>query len=72
MIILNKDTSADLELELDFGLGTIGTIETATLHAAALDSREANITASTKVDSLKQPKCSVIVPHATGLRLTLV
>jgi hypothetical protein len=47
-------------------------VETETLHAPALDSREAHITASTKVGSLKQGKCSVTVPHATGLRVTLI
>jgi hypothetical protein len=46
-------------------------VQTETLHAPALDSREAHITNSTKSDSLKQGKCSVVVPHATGLRVTL-
>jgi len=36
-----------------------------------MDSREAHITTSTKTDSLKQGKCSVIISRATGLRLTL-
>ena len=71
MIILNKDAAADLEVELDFGRGVSGAVETEILHAPALDSREAHITTSTKTDSLKQGKCSVTVPHATGLRLTL-
>src|SRR5229473_4630014 len=71
VIILNKDAIADLEVELDFGRGFSGAVETETLHAPALDSREAHITTSTKSDSLKQGKCSVIVPHATGLRLTV-
>jgi hypothetical protein len=71
VIILNKDRIADLAVELDFGGGVSGTVETEILHAPALDSREAHITASAKTDSLKQGKCSVTVPHATGLRLTL-
>ena len=71
MIILNKDAVADIEVELDFGRGVSGAVETVTLHAPALDSREAHITASTKTDSLRQGKCSVTVPHATGLRLTV-
>jgi hypothetical protein len=70
VIILNKDPVADLELELDFG-GESGAVETETLHAPALDRREAHITASTRADSLKQGKCSIIVPHATGVRITL-
>jgi len=71
VIILNKDAAADLEVELDFGRGTSGAVQTEILHAPALDSREAHITTSMKADSLKQGKCSVTVPHATGLRLTL-
>jgi hypothetical protein len=71
VIILNKDAGADLEVELDFGRGVSGAIETEILHAPALDSREAYITTPTKTDSLKQGKCFVTVPRATGLRLTL-
>ncbi len=72
LIILNKDAVTDLEVEVDFGRGISGQIETETLHAPALDSREAHITTAKKTDSVKQGKCSVIVPRATGLRLTLV
>lgn len=71
VIILNKDSIADLEVELDFGPGVSGAVETEKLHAPALESREAHITTSTKTESLKQGKCSVIIPRATGLRLTL-
>ena len=71
VIILNKDASADVEVELDFGTSARGTVETETLHAPALDSREAQITKLTKADSLKQGKCSVVVPHASGLRVTV-
>lgn len=71
VIILNKDAREDLDVELDFGRGVSGAVETETLHAPALDSREAHITRSTEKDSLTQGKCSVTVPRATGLRLTL-
>ena len=71
VILLNKDAIADLEVEIDFGRGVNGAVETEILHAPALESREAHITTSTKTDSLKLGKCSVTVPHATGLRLTL-
>ena len=67
----HKDAGADLEVELDFGRGVSGAVETEILRAPALDSRETYITTSTKTDSLKQGKCSVTVPHATGLRATL-
>jgi hypothetical protein len=59
-------------VELDFGHGMNGTAESETLHAPALDSREAHITSLTKPDSLKRGKCSVVVPRAKGLRLTLI
>ena len=71
VIILNKDAAVELEVELDFGRGVSGVVQTETLHSPALDSREAHITTATKTDSLKQGKCSVTVPHAAGLRVTL-
>ena len=71
VIILNKDAAADLEVELDFGCDASGVVQTEVLHAPALDSREAHLTTSTKSDSLKQGKCSVTVPHATGVRVTV-
>jgi hypothetical protein len=72
VIILNKDAVTDLEVELDFGRGMSGVVETETLQAPALESREAHITTSTKIGSLKQGKCSVIISRATGLRLTVI
>src|ERR1700728_2502662 len=72
VVILNKDAERDLELTLDFGSSRSGAVAPATLHAPAPDSRYAHITRSTKTDSLKQGKCSVIVPHATGLRVTVI
>jgi hypothetical protein len=71
VIILNKDAVADVEAELGFGHGMSGAVKSETLHAPALDSREAQITASTKTDSLKQAKYLATVPSATGLRVTL-
>ena len=71
VIMLNKDAATDLEVELDFGRGVSGAVETEILHAPAIDSREAHITTATKTDSLKQGKCSVTIPHAAGLRVTL-
>jgi hypothetical protein len=68
VIILNKDAIADLEVELDFGRGVSGAVETEILHAPSPDSREAHITTSTKTDSLKQGKSSVIISRATRLR----
>ena len=71
VIILNKDATADIDVEADFGHGANGGVETETLHAPALDSREAEVTTLTKADVLEHGKCAVVVPHATGLRMTL-
>jgi hypothetical protein len=72
VIILNKDAVANLEVELDFGSGARGIVETETLYAPALDSREAHIATPTTADSLNQGRCLVTVPRATGLRLTVI
>jgi hypothetical protein len=71
VIILNKEAATELEVEADFGGGMNGVMETETLQAPGLESREAHITASTKVGSLKQGKCSVVVPRASGVRLSV-
>jgi len=71
VIILNKDALADIDVELELGRGIRGAVESETLHAPSLDSRETHISKSSKTDSLKQGKYSVTVPRATGLRLTL-
>lgn len=72
VIILNKDDARDVEVELDFGRDISGTVDSETLHAPALDSRDANITPSPKSASLKQGKCVVTVPRGTGLRATVI
>ncbi|HTF44781.1 MAG TPA: hypothetical protein VK641_12815 [Terriglobales bacterium] len=72
VIILNKDAVADLEVELDFGRNASGVVQSETLRAPGLDSREAHITTSTNSGSLKQGKCSALVPHATGMRVTVI
>ena len=71
VVILNKDAAHDLELTLDFGASRSGAMETATLHAPGLDSREAHITHESKRASLKHGQCAVKVPHASGLRVTV-
>jgi hypothetical protein len=70
VIILNKDATRDLEVELDFGHGGVA-VEIETLHGPALDSREANIT-KTGTASLKQGKYVVTVRRGTGLRATVI
>lgn len=72
VIILNKDSERDLLLHLDFGAGKSGAVETETLHAPALESREAHITRSGKAGALRDGKFAVSVPRATGVRVTLL
>ncbi|MGA3333047.1 MAG: hypothetical protein ABSC62_02665 [Terracidiphilus sp.] len=72
VIVLNKDAENDLALRLDFGAGRTGAVESETLHAPSLDSREAHIVRSPKPGYLKDGKFTALVPHASGLRLTVV
>src|ERR1700688_787069 len=46
VIILNKDAERNVQVTLDFGPGKTGAVQIKTLHAPALDSREAHITPS--------------------------
>ncbi len=69
--VLNKDAQKDLAVRIDFGTGRSGEVETETLHAPALASREAHITRSAHPMRATGGKCAVTVPHATGMRLTL-
>jgi hypothetical protein len=71
VVILNKDAERDLELTLDFGAATNGTVETETLHAPAIETREAHITLDAKCGSLKQGRHTVMVPHSSGMRVTV-
>jgi hypothetical protein len=71
VIILNKDAEQNLEVTLDFGTGRTGAMETKTLHAPALDNREAHITPSPERGRLKDGKYTVTVASATGVCLTL-
>lgn len=70
VILLNKDAEKDLDLTLDFGAAS-GKAEIETLHAPALDSREAHITRSEKTGHLRHGKYRVTVPRGSGMRVTL-
>ena len=71
LIILNKDADKDLTLTLDFGSGRRGAVETETLHAPALNSREAHITPAKIPGALKEGKYSLTVPRVSGIRITV-
>lgn len=72
VILLNKDAEKDLAFTLDFGAGAAGSVNSETLHAPALDSREAHISGSTTSSRLDRGKYRVVVPHSSGLRLTVI
>jgi len=70
VIILNKDDERDLDLTLNFGSGKSGAISVETLHAPALDSREAHITPSAS-GKLQGGNFNVTVKKASGVRFTV-
>jgi hypothetical protein len=70
VIILNKDADKDLELTLNFGNGKSGAVALETLHAPAIDSREAHISPGS-ADKLKGGNYTVAVKKASGMRITL-
>ncbi len=69
VVILNKDATKNLHLTLDFGTGKTGAVEKETLHAPALDSREAHITQPAAAGALKNGRYRLTVPHGSGIRL---
>jgi hypothetical protein len=71
VIVLNKDPEQNVQVTLDFGTGRIGTVRTNTLHAPALDSREAYITPSPEPGRLQDGKYAVTIARATGVCLTI-
>lgn len=71
VVILNKDAERDLELTLDFGAGRSGAVETEALRAPALESRETHITRAVNPGTLKRGQHTVMVPRASGVRLTV-
>lgn len=70
ILILNKDAERSLDLAIDFG-PVRGAVEIETLHAPALDAREAHITRESNHGALKRGKFAVTVPHASGMRVTV-
>ena len=69
MIIFNKDAEQSLRVTLDFGTGKTGAVEINTLHAPALDSREAHITPSAETGKLEDGKYIVTIARAIGVCL---
>ncbi len=72
VIVLNKDAENDLIIGLDFGAAKSGLVEKETLHAPSVDSRESHITRSTTPGHLRDGKINVLLPRASGLRVTTI
>ncbi len=70
VIILNKDADRDLDLTLNFGGRKAGAVAVETLHAPALDSREAHITPAAK-GKLNGGNYGLTVRKASGVRITV-
>lgn len=70
VILLNKDLEKDVEITLNFA-GKHGKVEIETLHAPAVDSREAHITRDAKSGHLKNGRYTVKLAHASGVRVTV-
>ncbi len=76
VIVLNKDAGQNLDLTLDLRstldphLRESRTVETETLHAPGLDSRETRIERLNNAGQFKDGRYTVTVPSATGMRIT--
>jgi hypothetical protein len=71
VIVLNKDLEKDLTVALDFGTGHRGQIHVEKLHAPAVDSREAHISAVEHAGRLKEGALTIQVARASGVRVTV-
>ena len=71
VIVLNKELEKDLPVTLKFADAASGHVEMETLHAPAVDSREAMITREKKNERMNNGMVSLTVPHATGMRVTV-
>jgi hypothetical protein len=71
IMIFNKEAARELTVDLDCRSHASGTLEKTTLQAPSLDSRKAEITPATSAGEISHGRCTVTVPGATGICLTL-
>jgi hypothetical protein len=71
VVVLNKDPEHDLELTLDFGADRGRAVEMEALRAPALDAREAQISRERNLSTLQHGRHAALVPHASGMRVTV-
>ena len=70
VIILNKDLEKDLKVRLEFGSSKDAMIEKEKLEAPSIDSREARFTEPFRSKLAESGRYEVVVPHASGVRIT--
>lgn len=70
VIVLNKDLEKGVTVRLNLG-GRKGKVHVETLHAPAIDSRQAHITPASHAPQMKYGAVTITVPKASGVRLTL-
>ena len=68
--LLNKDLTKDVEIALSFDRS--GTAELQALRAPAVDSRDAEIVQVSRTQVERSKPLVVALPHASGMRITLV
>lgn len=71
VVILNKDLDKDLDVVLNFAGGRGLAVETATLSAPKVDSRDAQIRQVSKSRLPEDGRHQVSVPRASGIRVTV-
>lgn len=71
LIVLNNDARQDLDLTVDFGTGRDGNAESESLHAAGLESRDAQITRDRPRVRIAGGRIALVVPRASALRVVV-
>jgi hypothetical protein len=71
VIAINKDASRDLTLTIDFGTTTARGAGLSRLVSSSLTSREAQILTAPRPAIVRHGKTTVVLPHGSGLCLTL-
>ena len=69
VVLLNKDLAKDVEIALNFDRGGVADLQA--LRAAAVDSRDAEIVQLSGSALKKDEPFRIVVPHASGMRLTI-
>ena len=71
VVILNKDLEKDLDVTLAFAAARNGAVDVQWLRAPAIDSRETHITQPSQAHATSDGRYRLVVPHASGVRVTI-